>query len=661
MSSLRRWYFYVVSAIALQAVTWAVIALLRNLLNLAFNLVEESAEIQTIAFQISVIIIGLPMFLLHWRWAERAVDSNLDEPQENTDRYIYLYFMLGAFLIPLLTNINGFLRSLLRLAGGVPAVREVYSGMLPDGANLVYTFTAVFVLSLMLLYHSRLLRAQRNAQAITPTTAALHRLFIYLFAAVGLFSSATFAAELIQALLLSFSDRTGLAISRRIIDAIAGLLTMAPLWLAFWNRAQALYHSGEALEERSLLRKFYLYAVIFISVLTTVSALTAVLAGFLRRLLGLEPFGGSGAVAGALIVGLSVWAYHALILREDTQQTPVPAEVAGLRRLYRYLVAGVGLLALLVGLAGVLGVLFQPGDFIVSRQREQLAWFAAMAISGLFVWIVPWYRVQQETDQSSPTAVAARTSAVRRFYLFFFLLLATLTFLVSAVYILSRFLTTFLGQPLLPEETRTMGLAGAYALIAAAVWLYHGRLYRKDRAVIETTQEARAAAARIIVVDDGGGELGIMLLDALRAALPNSHILAVALAADAAEAMNAVTEESIDQVLETADIIVGPWSMATAHAGLSADEHVQAAIAASRARKLILPRPAPGWEWTGIKSWQPETAVRDAAEQVTTIVAGETAAARAINSPATIAFLIAATIIILILIFSLLESVIPVF
>jgi hypothetical protein len=125
--------------------------------------------------------------------------------------------------------------------------------------------------------------------------------------------------------------------------------------------------------------------------------------------------------------------------------------------------------------------------------------------------------------------------------------------------------------------------------------------------------------------------------------------------------MNAVTEESIDQVLETADIIVGPWSMATAHAGLSADEHVQAAIAASRARKLILPRPAPGWEWTGIKSWQPETAVRDAAEQVTTIVAGETAAARAINSPATIAFLIAATIIILILIFSLLESVIPVF
>ena len=31
MASVRRWYIYLVSAISLQAVTWALIALLRNL------------------------------------------------------------------------------------------------------------------------------------------------------------------------------------------------------------------------------------------------------------------------------------------------------------------------------------------------------------------------------------------------------------------------------------------------------------------------------------------------------------------------------------------------------------------------------------------------------------------------------------------------------
>ena len=44
MSSFRRWYFYVVSAISLQAVTWAVIALLRNLFAMAFNLVNEVSD-----------------------------------------------------------------------------------------------------------------------------------------------------------------------------------------------------------------------------------------------------------------------------------------------------------------------------------------------------------------------------------------------------------------------------------------------------------------------------------------------------------------------------------------------------------------------------------------------------------------------------------------
>ena len=66
MTTVRRWYVYLVSAISLQAVTWAVIALLRNLL-----LSRLDPEPTAIAFQISVIVIGLPIFVAHWQWGQR--------------------------------------------------------------------------------------------------------------------------------------------------------------------------------------------------------------------------------------------------------------------------------------------------------------------------------------------------------------------------------------------------------------------------------------------------------------------------------------------------------------------------------------------------------------------------------------------------------------
>ena len=56
MSNVRRWYTYIISFISLQAVIWAIIYLLRNLIVLGSNPLA-------VAFQLSVIIIGLPVFL----------------------------------------------------------------------------------------------------------------------------------------------------------------------------------------------------------------------------------------------------------------------------------------------------------------------------------------------------------------------------------------------------------------------------------------------------------------------------------------------------------------------------------------------------------------------------------------------------------------------
>jgi len=367
-----------------------------------------------------------------------------------------------------------------------------------------------------------------------------------------------------------------------------------------------------------------------------------VLASIFRQFLDLDAQSGSGVVISALIVGVVVWIYHALILREDTRQVPMHQEQAGLRRLYRYLVAGVALLVLLIGLGGLLGVIFDPSPYIGDQQRENLARFTAMAIAGLALWIIPWRSILKETAEPPPQGILARGSIVRRFYLFFFLLLATLTFLITAVFILSRLLLAILGEPQAGGDLRTLALAAAYAIMAAVVWLYHGWLLRGDREAMEKAQDRHAALKNIVIFGDD--RLARDLLDNLREAFPMSTIV-----------QTGPADENPAETLAGADILAGSWTMAAAGGELGA------AIAASPAQKLILPSPAPGWHWTGVQRWEPETAVRQAVEEIEALIAGETAVPRYTLTPGVIILLIAATILILILLSSLLGSVLPIF
>jgi hypothetical protein len=373
--------------------------------------------------------------------------------------------------------------------------------------------------------------------------------------------------------------------------------------------------------------------------------------------LGVEAPPGGGTVSSTLIVALAVWAYHALVLREDMRLMPVAREQAGVRRLYRYLVAGVGLLALLIGLGGVLGVLFDTTGSIVSQQKVDLAWFAAAMLAGVAVWIVPWRLIQQETAELPPAGISARASVVRRFYLFFFLLLATLTFLIAAVFILSRVLTVLLGEALAPGEISNIALAAAFLLMAAAVWLYHGWLLREDNEALEAYQKERAADLHVIVVDDGNGRLGRRLVDALASASTGMQVTAIGLTAEAADAMGQEAELDARSAVTKADIIIGPWSISTSITGDSIVE----AIAASPAKKLLLPRPARDWQLVGQKAWEPESAVRETVQLVEEIAAGDLPLAQRPVTPGMIALLIASTILILILIMSLMDEVLPLF
>src|SRR4030095_5267416 len=65
MKSIRRLYFYLVAFISIEVVVWGLIGLLRSIVD---ETVSGGAE--ALAQALALILVGVPIFLIHWLWAQ---------------------------------------------------------------------------------------------------------------------------------------------------------------------------------------------------------------------------------------------------------------------------------------------------------------------------------------------------------------------------------------------------------------------------------------------------------------------------------------------------------------------------------------------------------------------------------------------------------------
>jgi hypothetical protein len=394
--------------------------------------------------------------------------------------------------------------------------------------------------------------------------------------------------------------------------------------LIFWRWAQALFFGPSENERESILRKFYLYAVIFIAVLGTVTNIAFILAGFFRRLLDLPPMGDLRDPL-PIIIGMSLlWAYHAYVLNNDAKLVPEAPRQAGVRRLYLYLVAAIGLAAFLVGLSSDISVLIQAlaDQSFASGLKEQLAWSTAALLAGLPVWLWPWRLVQLKAVAPGPEGAEERQSLVRKIYLYFYLFVATMTVLSSAIYIVFQLLSLVLGGRDATNLLSDLGHAIAFGLIAVGVWLYHGLALRDDGRLNQRDQSDRLTGWRVALVDKGEGEFGRAALDRLRHELPDLSLEPIGLTEQAAQAMGATTGQgNILAQLAGVQLIVGPWDMTVEGNGVPSE--VARAIVTNPARKLLVPVRAGGWEWAGVDRWNADSLVQQTVHAVKQIVTGE--------------------------------------
>src|SRR5574341_1323663 len=177
MKSIRRLYFYLVAFISTEIVVWGLISLLRSIVN---RTVSGGAD--ALAQALALILVGVPIFLIHWLWAQRAATRDGEE-KTATLRAVFLYAILLATLIPVVQNFLSFIdRSLVQLAGlGLGRAFRAFSEQ-----TLADNLIAILMNVIVAAYFWNSLRNEWATLPDKENFADVRRLYRYIWMLYGL-------------------------------------------------------------------------------------------------------------------------------------------------------------------------------------------------------------------------------------------------------------------------------------------------------------------------------------------------------------------------------------------------------------------------------------------------------------------------------------------
>jgi len=283
----------------------------------------------------------------------------------------------------------------------------------------------------------------------------------------------------------------------------AGLVTLAvgaPVWFLYWVRTASHRH-GDVLWP-----VYVLLAGVAGGMLTAVVAASTLVHSALVWLVG-EPgpvsaqvhFDAAPAQIAAVSVGALAWWYHQAVLRSTAgagQRTEV-------RRVYEYVLAGIGLLAAAGGLIMVVAALFEAlaGTALVGGDAVNALLAAAtlLAVGGP-VWWVYWHAAQVAARADPDEELRSPTRRVFILLLFGFGGVAAVISLIVGVYVvLQDVVEGVVGA----ETVRSVRFAVGVLVATAAITAYHWAVYRSDREHVPAAPEVRLPRFVLLVGPEG--------------------------------------------------------------------------------------------------------------------------------------------------------------
>ena len=489
IGTARRLYLYGVSLAALFTGALGLVFVVSFVLEAIFAGGQVVASTTGQAVGLSMTVVGLPLWWVHWRLIEGHV-SRLPVETRSIVRKLYVYVVLAMGV--------GFVGE-----GAVSALEFVVRVEEFDGRP----WAAAVVWAAVWAFHWR--RESSEGQP-TAETVAIRRVYVYATAASALLTAALgvgWAAHVVLreaygALALppaaAFSD----AAHEPVRQALVLLLVGGAVWAAHW-----LWFARD--DGESALRQVYVYVLAQLVPFVTVFVIAIFIVD--RVLVWAAGAGDAGtadhfrSLPGAfavLLVAGGVLGYHRAAARE--QQPGTPSEAHGG---YLYALAGVGLLTLAFSITMLVDTGF---EFALERETavstrhllgQSLALVLAIGLMGGPLWGYCWRRLQRSV-QADPEERAARP---RRFYLTgaqgvgMIALIGGLSVVVYAL--IKGVLAVDLGDFF--DDARP----GVVVLAPVGVFLpYHWLVYREDRRLAGPDEPARKKKSVTVLAGPDGWE-----------------------------------------------------------------------------------------------------------------------------------------------------------
>ena len=501
MKTIRRLYFYAVAAISIEVVLWGIIGLIRSI----FNTQDISNNASNLAQALALIFVGVPIFLIHWFWTQRASATDAEEHSASI-RAVFLYGILLGTLIPVIQNLLAFINRTILFSTHLSVARAVVGGSQTWVDNLI----AVIVNLLIAAYFWNVLKSDWSSLAETENFAEIRRLYRFIWVLYGLLMTVYGTQQALTYVFAFPGNVLGTIGKETAVNAIALMLIGAPIWYFTWRLLQDAL--ADPAEKESYLRLGILYLLTLGGVIVSL-----VSAGELTYLILLRLFGSDESTAefirligGPIAVGVPlgvVWMYYGTWLNRQFAFDENGPRREGKQRLYTYILSFLGLASSTFGVLALFSVLIDLalGDSFLSEQgiREPLAGaFATLAV-GLPVWLTTWRPMQAQALTSADTGDHARRSLIRKSYLYLVLFVSVIGGMGTAGALVFELINMALGG------SSTFSLKDALneltALATFAVLLvYHLSVLRKDGVTREDALTDKQSNFHVVVFDHDG-------------------------------------------------------------------------------------------------------------------------------------------------------------
>ena len=617
MRNVRRLYFYLVTIIGLELIIWGVITLAQTLIDQPIG-----GTANVLASGLSLVLVGLPIFLLHGAVVQRDA---LRDPEERANRLraIFFYSVRLATLVPVAQSaVSVVVRLLVNGFGIVPG-----QGYIGADQTLADHLVVIAINGLAWLYFNHLLKQEQTALPESSPLSEVRRLYRFtwmlytlVLALLGINFILWYVLDIPQPLVTNFGGDPNL------VNGIGLALVGAPLWARAWMVIQAWLDRPP--EAQSLLRRVVLYGLTVLPAVIVVTMGINFISGLLSWALGESQTAASylSTYRGALglVISLSVvWAFFSRPLQANFAVEADSLRRASLVRLYSSLLSALGNATTFIGIWMLLGMLVDSmlGEGIAGGLiRTELSGAAAAIAVGIPLWLRCWRALQVEARRSDDQGDHARRSLLRRSYFYLAIFLSVIGVMVNAGILLFRLFNAALGNPvanLLSEAAHSILQLGL-----SAVWLaYHWHSLRADGRQAQAALAERHAAFPLLVIQPGEDAFFAELLPALQSMVPGLPVTVYR----SRQADPLPEPEAVRGVVLPSAALASPGP------------ELAAWLDKFSGQRLVAPLAGPGWVWLGSQPGTGRDLARETALAVRQLAEGEPLRPAPPNNPWVIA------------------------